>query len=208
MLTLYGCLKTRSDRALWALEEKQIPFRFEQIDLFKGEGRSPAFLALNPAGKIPLLRDGDFLLTESSAICYYIADYQDGVALAPEFGTQQRALCDQWCSFVISELEQPLWTISKHKFVLPAAWRVPGVIDTARHEFTVATALLALALRDQQFVLGDDFSVADIMIGQTLAWARAFDVPTEQRVVDAYAERLFARPAYERVRNFVPAQGL
>lgn len=203
MITLYGCLRTRSDRALWALEEKGVPYQFEQIDLFKGEGRSPAFLALNPAGKIPLLRDGDVMLTESLAICHYIADRCAGVSIAPAFGSDDRARYDQWCSFVISELEQPLWTISKHKFALPADWRVPDVIATAHKEFAVATTLLAQGLADREFIVGDSFSVADILIGHTLAWARAFEVQTLQAVVDKYADRLFTRPAYLRVRDYV-----
>jgi glutathione S-transferase len=202
VLTLYGCLKTRSDRVLWALEEKGLPYDFEQIDLFKGEGRSPAFLALNPAGKIPLLKDGDLILTESLAICNYIADRPEDAVLAPLFGSKERTIYDQWCSFVISELEQPLWTISKHKFALPAEWRVPAVIDTARKEFAVAAQLLAQGLGDHEFIVGDKFSVADILIGHTLAWARAFEVLTLQPVVDAYADRLFARPAYVRVRDY------
>jgi glutathione S-transferase len=196
MLTLYGCPKTRSDRALWALEEKGVPYHVEWVNLSRGEGRTPAFLALNPAGKVPLLKDGDVILTESLAICSYIADRCPGKTLAPVFGSDDRARYEQWCSFAISELEQPLWTISKHKFALPAEWRVPAVIDTARWEFAKAAQLLAQGLGQHEFIVGDSFSVADILIGHTLAWARAFGVPTAQPVVEAYADRLFARPAF------------
>lgn len=196
MLTLYGSPQTRSDRAQWALEEKGVPYHFELVNLSKGEGRTPAFLALNPAGKIPLLKAGDLIITESLAICNYIADRCPGPALAPAVGSDDRARYDQWCSFAISELEQPLWTISKHKFALPAEKRVPAVMDTARWEFARAAQLLAQGLGEQEFIVGNRFSVADILLGHTLAWGRAFGVPTEQPSVDAYADRLFARPAF------------
>jgi glutathione S-transferase len=172
------------------------------VRLPKGEGRTPAFLALNPGGKIPLLVDGDIVLSESLAICYYIADRFPGKAIAPAPGSDARAYCDQWCSFAISELEQPLWTLSKHQFALPAEWRVPAVLDTARKEFAVASRLLAKGLEGREFILGDTFSVSDILLGHTLAWARAAGVLTEQATVDAYAERLFARPAYAVVRDY------
>ena len=202
MLTLYGLPKTRSDRALWALEEKGTPYQFEYVHLEKGEGRTPDFLALNPAGKIPLLVDDALVVSESIAICNYIADRCAGKVIAPAFGTDERAYYDQWCSFAISELEQPLWIMSKHRFVLPVDRRVPAVIDIARWEFTVAAKILAKGLEGREFILGKTFSAADILIGHTLAWARAFEVPTEQATVDAYADRLFTRPAFVVVRDY------
>ena len=202
MLTLYGLPKTRSDRALWALEEKGVPYQFEYVHLGKGEGRTPAFLALNPAGKIPLLVDGDLVVAESLAICNYIADRCEGSVLAPAFGTDERAHYDQWCSFVISELEQPLWTMAKHRFALPEERRVPAIMDTARWEFTVAAKILAQGLEGREFILGKNFSAADILLGQTLAWARAFNFSTDQPTVDAYADKLFARPAFLRMKEY------
>ncbi len=202
MLTLYGLPKTRSDRALWALEEKGVPYQFQYVHLGKGEGRAPEFLALNPAGKIPLLVDGDVVVSESIAICNYIADRCAGNAIAPVFGSDERAHYDQWCSFAISELEQPLWAMAKHRFVLPEERRVPAIMDTARWEFTVAAQILAKGLEGREFILGNNFSAADILLGHTLAWARAFDVVTEQPTVDAYADRLFARPAFVVVKDY------
>ena len=202
MITLYGLPKTRSDRALWALEEKGVSYQFQYVHLGKGEGRAPEFLALNPAGKIPLLVDGDVVVSESIAICSYVAVRCAGNIIAPAFGTDDRAHYDQWCGFVISELEQPLWVIAKHRFALPAERRVPAVMDTARWEFTVAAQILAKGLEGREFILGDNFSAADILLGHTLAWARAFEVPTEQPTVDAYANRLFTRPAFIVVKDY------
>jgi len=80
--------------------------------------------------------------------------------------------------------------------------RVPAIMDTARWEFTVAAKRLAQGLEGREFILGKNFSAADILLGHTLKWARAFEVPTEQSAVDAYADRLFARPAFIVVKDY------
>src|SRR6266581_3450699 len=74
MITLYGCPTTRSTRAAWALEEAGAEYAYVRLDLSKGDGRQPAYLAINPGGKVPTLVDGDLRLTESAAICTYIGD--------------------------------------------------------------------------------------------------------------------------------------
>lgn len=203
MLTLYGTPRTRSDRALWALEECGLPYEFVAIDLFKGEGRSPAYLAINPSGKIPALVDdsvpGRLVLTESAAICTYVAD-QAGTGLIPPCGTPLRARHEQWCYFAMTELEQPLWTITKHTFALPAEQRVPAVIDTARWEFARTLPVLAAALQGREYILGDQFTVADILLGHTLLWATGSQLPLEDDVLRQYLQRLLARPAYARVK--------
>ena len=204
MLTLYGMPGTRSDRALWALEECGLPYEFVHIDLFKGEGRSPAYLAINPAGKVPALVDdsvpGGWVLTESAAICTYIAD-KAGTGLVPPCDSPLRAQHEQWCYFTMTELEQPLWTMSKHSFALPPAQRVPAVIETARWEFARSLQLLASALQGREYILGDTFTVADILIAHTLVWARNSQLPLADETIALYLKRVLARPAYGKVRS-------
>ena len=130
-MKLYGCTNSRSLRAAWALEEAGAPYDYAHVDLFKGEGRRPAFLDLNPAGKLPVLVDGDLNLTESVAIVTYIGERYPASKLVPD-GTPARADYLRWCSFVITELEQPVWTIARHRFILPKDKRVAGIEDTAR----------------------------------------------------------------------------
>jgi len=200
MLTVFGFPNTRSARAVWALEEAGAEYEYVKVDLFKGEGRRPPYIDLNPGGKVPALRDGDFVLTESGAICTYIGDKFPESGLAPPLNTQERARYYQWCFFVIGELEQPLWTMAKHRFALPEKRRVPAMIDTAVWEFGVAAKVLDAGLGDKEFIVGDHVTAADIMLAQTLAWARAFEAPLGHDRLEAYADRLLSRPAVARAR--------
>lgn len=198
MITLYGMPKTRSMRAVWALEEIGVEYQFIPVDLVKGEGRTPEFLALNPGGKVPVLVDGDLVLTESAAICTYLGDRFPETNLVPRCGSAERGLYDQWCYFVMTELEQPLWTIGKHKFALPEEKRVPEIKDTAIWEFQRAAALLASGLGDKQYLLGDHFTMADLLAAHTLGWARSARIPHNIELLEDYRQRMMSREAFQR----------
>ena len=200
MLTIYGCANTRSSRAVLALEEVGAEYEYVPVNLMAGAGRQPDYLALNPGGKVPTLVDGEFILTESAAICTYIGDLFPSARLTPPVGTQDRAHYDQWCYFALSELEQPLWTIAKHTFALPERLRVPAVIETARWEFGIAAKVLAAGLGQREFIVGDRFTAADILLAHTLAWAQVVKLPLGHENLTAYAARLLARPAFVRAR--------
>lgn len=200
MFQVYGCPRTRSTRVVWALEEVGAEYEYEKIDLFAGEGRQPAYLALNPGGKVPALADGDLVLTESAAICTYIGDAFPASGLTPPCGLPERARYNQWCFFAMCELEQPLWTIAKHRFALPEKRRTPAVIETAIWEFAIAAKVLATGLGGREFLISERLTAADILVAQTLAWAQAFELPLGHTVLEAYAERLLARPALARAK--------
>ncbi|MYH89518.1 MAG: glutathione S-transferase family protein [Gammaproteobacteria bacterium] len=199
MLTLYGRFPTRSNRVHWALEELEVPYTFYQVDFAAGDTDSPAFRSLNPGGKIPVLTDGDLVLTESGAICNYLGDRHPASGLAPSPGSPDRARYDQWMFFAQSELEQPLWTKAKHKFVLPKEWRVKGLEDTVAWEFQRAAEVLTKGLGDNEFIVGDRFTMADIMLTHTLGWAKAANMEIRQRNLLDYANRNFGRPAVNRM---------
>ena len=201
MMTLYGCPQTRSVRAAWALEEAGAEYAYVAVDLLKGEGRSPDFQAVNPGGKVPALVDDGLTLTESAAICTYIGDRFPESGLTPPPGTAERAKYHQWCFFVIGELEQPLWTIAKHRFALPADWRVPQIEPTALKEFDVALRVFEKGLGDRMYLLGDGFTAADILAALTLNWARKGHVLPDSPRVMRYLERTLSRPALERARQ-------
>jgi glutathione S-transferase len=197
-MKLYGFPNTRSARALWALEEAGATYDYVHINLFEGEARQPPFLEINPGGKLPALIDGNLTLTESGAICIHIADQFPAAKLAPAHGNIDRARFHQWCFFALSELEQPLWTLSKHTFALPEKYRVTAIMDTARWEFARATKVLAQGLGDREFIVGDTFTVADILLANTLNWARVRNVEITDATLNAYADRLLSRPALLR----------
>ncbi|HEX6828871.1 MAG TPA: glutathione S-transferase family protein [Burkholderiales bacterium] len=200
-MKIFGWPNTRSLRVVWALEEAGAAYEYVPVNLTRGEGRRPAYLSLNPGGKVPALQDGDLVLTESAAICSYVGDRYPGSGLTPRCGTRERALYDKWCFFVLSELEQPLWTMGKHRFAIPEKYRIPAVVDTATWEFTTAAKALNAQFGSGPYVLGERFTAADILLSHTLAWAEAWSIPIEHERLQEYAQRLRQRPALLRARR-------
>ncbi|HKQ28713.1 MAG TPA: glutathione S-transferase family protein [Burkholderiales bacterium] len=199
-MKLYGYRNGRTLRALWALEEIGAPYEFVEVDLKRGEHRQPEFLALNPAGKVPVLDDGGTIVTESTAICMHLAERHPDSRLLPPAGTPERTECYRWTSFILTELDAPLWTIAKHRFALPQERRVPAVIETSSWEFRTAASILASALDDREYLAGNAFSVADILAGHTLLWAKSARVPLGSDFPEAYLERLMARESFAKAR--------
>jgi glutathione S-transferase len=165
-----------------------------------GEGRTPTFLKINPAGKVPVLVDGHQTITESAAICLHIGEkYPDsGLLAAP--ATPERTECYRWISFVLSEMDAALWTIAKHRFALPKEKRVEAVLDTAEWEYTLAAKILSRVLEGRDYLAGDRFSLADIISGHTLMWARSARIAQEGQALTAYLQRLEQRPALQRAQ--------
>jgi len=200
-MILYGYPKSRSQRAVWALEEVGAQYEYRKVELLQGEGRKPPYIGINPGGKVPALVDGDLTLTESVAICTYLGDKFPDANLTPEPRTADRARYTQWCSFVISELEQPLWTMAKHKFAMPEKYRVAAMMETALWEFSVAAKVLDQQLGDKTYIVGEHFTAADVLVAHTLKWARAFQVPIASERLNQYADRMLARPACQRAEQ-------
>lgn len=202
MLKAYGMANSRSMRMVWALEEAGAEYEYVKVDLFKGEGRRRPYLAINPAGKVPALVDGDFALTESVAILHYLGEKFPASGLVPAPGRlRERGECLRWCCFVASELEQPLWTIAKHRFALSPDKRVPAVLATAEWEFGIAARVLEQRLQGREHATGEGFTAADILIAHTLSWARSARVAFSSPVLEAYTDRMLARPALAKARR-------
>ena len=196
-MRVYGCPGTRSVRALWALEEAGVEYAYVHVDLKSGEARRAPFLQINPGGKVPALVDGNLVLTESAAICMYVADKFPASQLLPN-DVAARASATQWCFFALTELEQPLWTLAKHTFALPEKYRVPAIMDTARWEFARAANVLATGLGEREFIVGERFTAADLLLTHTLNWARSRSIDLGHAMLNAYADRMQAREAFAR----------
>lgn len=200
MITLYGFPQTRAMRISWLLEELDLDYDYQLINFNTLQHRSPDYLALNPGGKVPAVRVEGQLITESGAIVTFLADKYAEKGFIPAAGTLARATHDQWCYFVLSELEQPLWTRGKHKFALPKEQRVAEIFPTAEWEFQRALSLFSQGLGEQPYILGSDFQAVDVLMGQTLFWGLSAKQPIEQRNLQAYVERCKARPALQRAQ--------
>lgn len=199
MIVIYGSPRSRSTRALWAAEEAEIPYEFKSVDFATGAHRSPEYLALHPGGKVPTLVQDDFVLRESGAIVTWIGEQAPEKGLVPVAGSREHAQYLQWMCFVLSELEQPLWTVAKHTFALPAKYRIEAIKPVAFKEFDWAAAVLAKGLAGREYLVGDRFTMVDLLAGHTLTWAtRALKIELEDEGVRAYAQRVLSRPALRR----------
>lgn len=194
MITLYGTPRSRALRVSWALEELGLDWQFEFVNFAKGDNRSEAFLALNPSGKIPVMIDDDLVLTESAAIVSYLADKYGQGDLLPKAGSRAWGLYHQWYSFIISELEQPLWSMGKHKFALPEERRISAMRDVAIWEFNKAADIAEAWTPETGFLLGNEFTLIDILLCHTLMWATAFEQSIPPKLAE-YRDRLQQRPA-------------
>jgi len=194
-ITLYGLGPSRSFRCLWALAEAGLEHDFVSLDLSSSESngaKSPDYLAINPQGKVPSLKHGDFVLTESAAILNYINAISTQKFIPDDL--YGRAKYDELAFFVLTELEQPLWTTGKHKFAIPEEHRVADMLVTAKWEFDKALNAFTKLVSVDEFVLGDAFSFADILVAQTFNWADRFEFKLPQEYLD-YRDRMYAREA-------------
>jgi glutathione S-transferase len=192
-MKLYEFAPTRSIRVRWTLQELGVAFEAVTIDMMAGEHRSPQFLKINPAGKIPVLVDGDLTLTESVAICVYLAEKYRERDLIPN-DPRERARLNQWLLFTATELEQPLWRIARHTNLYPKDKRLPAEIELARSDFTAMAKVLNEHMDGRTFVLGNRVSVADFVLAYTLDWAQLVKLLGGLPRLEAYVERMYARP--------------
>lgn len=192
-LKLFEFAPARSIRVRWTLQELDVAFEAVTIDLFAGGHRRPEFLRINPAGKLPVLVDGDMILTESIAIVLYLAEKYPEKELIPA-DVRQRAQLSRWLLFTTTELEQPLWRIRRHTAVYPRDKRLPGEVILARDEFAAMARVLEEHMRDRDFVVGDTVTVGDFVLAHTLDWAKTANVLNGLPQLEAYLEQMYARP--------------
>ena len=199
-MKLYGFPPTRSIRVLWTLRELGVEFEFVTVDPGKGELQRPEFLAVNPAGKLPVLVDGDFILTESVAIVLYLAEKYPEKGFLPT-GLRGRAEVNRWLLFTATELEQPLWRIARHTSLYPPEKRLTAEILIARQDFLDMAAVLEKHMDSRQFLVGDNVTVADFVAAYTLDMATvAPSRANEVKLLDnlprlrGFMDRMYKRP--------------
>lgn len=191
MYTVTGIPLTRTFRVLWALEELGAPYAFNQHG-----PRSPEVQALNISGKVPVLQVDDAVITDSTAILTYLSD-KHGALTAPA-GTIARAKQDAMIHMLLDELDAVLWAAARHSFVLPEDQRVPEVKGSLRWEFSHNLARLEKKM-DAPFLMGEDFTIADIICTHCLNWAHSAKFPVEGEKLKEYGKRMRERAAFQRV---------
>jgi glutathione S-transferase len=178
----------RPPRVRWALEEAGAPYDY--VVMSSDEGRSDEHAARHPLGRVPVLETADGLLFESAALCLHVADSYPDAGLVPATGTFERAQVYQWSFFAMTELEPA---------VIRAylAHRRDDAERTAKADERLAKVGRALgdALDGKSYLLGEEFSIADVIVGGVLESARRYDLFPDLPALHAYLERLDARPA-------------
>ena len=190
MITLYHHPFSRAASTIWTLEELDVPYELRFVDILKGEQKSPELLALNPMGKLPVLTDGDVVVTENAAISLYLADRYAAGRLAPALDDPRRATYLRWSLFAPSVIEPG-------SMARMAKWDYkPGQAGWGDHDSMLSAMESAVSRGD--YLLGDQFSIADVIFGGTMRYMLRFNMLEARPSFVAYAERLGARPAAQR----------
>ncbi|PIE09800.1 MAG: glutathione S-transferase [Rhodobacterales bacterium] len=190
MYEVIGSAKTRAFRVLWMLEELD-----QDYDHLPESPGSEEARTLSPTGKLPAMKVDGETLTDSAAILTYLADKHG--ALTYPAGTLERAYQDGFTHLILDELDAVLWTAARHSFVLPEGRRVPEVKDSLRWEFGESLARIADRMKGD-WVMGDVFTVPDILLAHCLIWARAAKFDVTQPELLTFLKRATYRPAYKR----------
>lgn len=194
MIKLYGTPPTRVLRVIWLLNELGLEYEIHPVDLLKGEARREDFLALNPAAKVPVLVDGDLVLTESAAIQLYLAEKHLEAGFIPE-SLQERAQMHRWIFFLMTEIEQPLWRIARHTFLYPEHERLPQDVEQAKRECREMVDVLEKHMQGREFIVGDRLGVADFNAAYTLDWVDEEKLLDNAPRLRDYLQTMYARPA-------------
>jgi glutathione S-transferase len=191
-LTLYHGSPSRSSIALWMLEELGEPYDIHLLSFEKGENRAPDYLAINPMGKVPALRHGDTVITEVAAICTYLADEFPDAELNVPVGTPRRGVYLKWLFFGPGCLEAAVIDRAAPRKEEPRrAMLGYGDFDTTMN-------VVAAAVAKGSYLMGEQFTAADVVIGSNIRWGMMFKMIPERPEFTAYAARLAARPAAQR----------
>lgn len=195
-LVFYTNPMSRGRIVRWMLEELGQPYRTEILD-YATTLKAPAYLAINPMGKVPAITHGGTVVTEAGAILAYLADAFPDAGLAPPPGSRERGPYYRWLFFAAGPLEQATMNKSAGFEAKPEMARMLGY---GTYGLTIDTLEkgVAKALEGSGFLAGDRFSAADMSIGATLGWGLQFGSIERRPAFERFAEKLTARPAYIR----------
>ena len=192
-VTLFHSPNTRSTSALVLLEELGADYALQVLDMKAGEQRQPAYLRVNPMGKVPAILHGGALVTEQVAVFIYLADLYPEAGLAPAIGDPLRGPYLRWLAFYGSCFEPAVVDRAMKREPAPASTAPYGDYDTMLKTLTDQLAA-------GPYLLGERFSAADVLWGTALTWTTMFKLVPELPAISAYMARVNARPAVARAR--------
>ena len=192
-LVFYTHPMSRGRIVRWMLEEVGQPYRTEVLDYGEGGMKSPAYLAINPMGKVPAISHGGTVVTEAAAICAYLADAFPQAQLAPPPGDRARGAYYRWLFFAAGPVEAAVADKAMGWEAPPERSRMLGygaygqMLDT-----------LEKAVAGREYLAGDRFSAADLYVGAQLGWGMQFGTIEKRPAFEPYVARLHQRPAFAR----------
>ena len=184
-MKLYYNPQSRAVIAKWMLDECGANYEIVPIDLTKREHKTPEFLKINPAGKLPALVDGNTKVFEGAAICLYLGDKFPEANLAPRIGAPERGRYLSLMVYSTSQLEPALGDV---------ILKVQTAPQRGWSEFETVKDMIESELGDGSYLFGSWFTAADIMIGSMFIWKRILGMPADRPKLEAYVDRLLARP--------------
>jgi glutathione S-transferase len=194
-LTLYTNPMSRGRIARWMLEEVGQPYRTEVLD-YATSMKAPAYLAINPMGKVPALRHGDVVVTETAAICAYLADTFPEAKLAPPPGDRRRGPYYRWLFFTAGPVEAAI-SNKALGFVVPQERERMMGYGRIEHVMSALEGVLS----QSNYLAGDDFTAADLYVGSALGFGMVFGTIEKRPAFERYWQLLSARPACKRAKE-------
>lgn len=190
-MKLFWAPQTRSTRAIWMLEEANLDYDMELVDIRSPDRKdSEEFLDASPMGKVPAIVDGDAAMSESAAICIYVADRYAAGRLAPAIDAASRGKYLYWTIYTPAVVEPAMSEkFSKIK---------PNRARSGWGDFDSMIRVFDEGLEGKEWILGDQFSAADVMLGSSAVFMRMFEMLPETKNIGAYADRCLARPAFRK----------
>jgi glutathione S-transferase len=194
-LVFYTNPRSRGRIVRWMLEEVGQPYRTEVLD-YGTTMKAPAYLAINPMGKVPALRHGDTVVTEAAAICSYLADAFPQAGLAPPPGDRRRGPYYRWLFFIAGPLEASV-SNKTFGFVVPKEREA----SIGYGSFDRVMSVLEAAVSAGDYLVGDSFTAADVYVGSHIAFGQMFGAIDKRPAFESYLQRLHARPAHKRANE-------
>jgi glutathione S-transferase len=190
-IVLYEYASSRSKQVRWALLELELEFRaIGGLNIL----HSDELKAINPMGKVPAVTINGEPLFEAAAICTHLADLVPNQELIAPSGTRERALHLQWVSFALTEMEAYLWSNARNTFVLPEEQRIKALFEQNKAAFRHAARILDKVLAESDYLIGNRFTMTDILVGFTLNWGNGVKLLDGMSNLQKYLERLKERP--------------
>ena len=193
-LVFYTNPMSRGRIVRWMLEEVGQPYRTEVLG-YAASMKAPAYLAINPMGKVPAITHGNVVVTEAGAICAYLADAFPQAALAPPLGDLRRGPYFRWMFFAAGPVE----SITSNKALgVEVSSEQRRMVGYGAYDEVMAALERAIASSGGDYILGETFSAADVYFGSHISWGLQFGSIEKRPVFEAYSARLSARPAAVR----------